>query len=406
VRPGGRLRIACTAALVVAGLALAAPARAADPTTTTRVAVTAVDGVTRTTVAVGGIVADDLASVGADIGAQARFARANAHGGVAGRTIQYTNVTAAAAPQIAASVFAVVPAMSATLDTAGLARSGVPFFGAASSTGWDANSFGFGFVGAQAALQTRVVSPAWGSQLRALLGSAQGSDVSLAVDADDLGTARAEQARRSLLAAGFRVAAPVTLPAPPAALPDLAPVATSLSTGTPAVVLLLTSPATTTALAQQLTRLGFTGTVATADAFYQPTAPAIANGLTVLVPYAPFEQSTAANRRLAADVEAFAAGTKLTPAIAAGYWSADAFLRVLAKVGKRVTRTRFLAAANGKFTFTVPGTIGRVTWPAMHTQMVPCGALVQSDGSRYLVAERYRCAVPIVGRATTTKKAK
>jgi hypothetical protein len=189
-------------------------------------------------------------------------------------------------------------------------------------------------------------------------------------------------------------------------LPDLAPVATSLSTGTPAVVLLLTSPATTTALAQQLTRLGFTGTVATADAFYQPTAPAIANGLTVLVPYAPFEQSTAANRRLAADVEAFAAGTKLTPAIAAGYWSADAFLRVLAKVGKRVTRERFLAAANRRFTFTVPGTIGRVTWPPMHTQAVPCGALVQSDGSRYLVVERYRCAAPVVGTAKPTKKAK
>jgi branched-chain amino acid transport system substrate-binding protein len=260
-------------------------------------------------------------------------------------------------------------------------------------------------VGAQAGLQTRVASPAWGAQLRSLLGAAQGSQVTVAVDADDLGAARAEQAHLSLRAAGFRVATPVTLPAPPAPLPDLAPLATTLTMGTPAVVLLLTSPATTTALAQQLTHLGFTGTVATSDAFYQPTAPAIANGLTVLVPYAPFEQSTAANRRLAVDVKAFATGTKLTPGIADGYWSADAFLRVLAKVGKRLTRERFLAVANDTFTFSVPDTIGRVTWPAMHAQEVPCGALVQSDGSRYLVAEPYRCGEPVVRLAKKTKPA-
>jgi hypothetical protein len=168
-------------------------------------------------------------------------------------------------------------------------------------------------------------------------------------------------------------------------------------------VLLLTSPATTTGLAQRLTAAGFTGTVATTDAFYQPATPAVANGLTILVPYAPFEQRTAANRRLAADVEAFAPGTTLTPGVAAGYWSADAFLRMLARVGRRLTRERFLAAANRNFSFSVPDTVGRSTWPAMHTRGVPCGALVQSDGSRYLVVEPYACGDPIVRAPTTTK---
>jgi branched-chain amino acid transport system substrate-binding protein len=281
----------------------------------------------------------------------------------------------------------------------------MPFFGAATTVGWDANRFGFGFVGAQAARQSRVVSPAWGAQLRSLLGTAQGSQIVLVVDADELGTARAEQARRSLRAAGFRVAAPVAVPLPPAPPPDLAALATTLTTGSPAAVLLLASPATTTALARQLTLLGFTGTVATSDAFYQPTAPGVANGLTVLVPYAPFEQSTAANRRLSDDVESFAAGTMLTPGIAAGYWSADAFLRVLARVGRRLTRARFVTAAQ-RSTFSVPGTVGRSTWPEMHSRGVPCGALVQSDGSRYLVAEPYRCGKPIVHTGSTPKKAK
>jgi len=357
-------------------------------------------------------VAGDATSAGAEIGAQARFARANARGGVAGRAIEYAGTETdggdpardtAAVQKLAASVFAIVPAATGALDTAALAQARLPFFGAADTIGWDANRFGFGFVGAQAALQTRVVSPAWGAQLRSLLGTAQGAAVTVVVDDNVLGAARAEQARLSLRAARFVVAAPVVLPAPPTPLPDLAPVATSITTAAPAAVLLLTSSATTSALAAQLTGLGFTGTVGVSDAFYLPTVPGIANGLTVLVPYAPFEQSTAANRRLAADVERFAPSTVLTPGIAAGYWSADAFLAVLAKVGKRLTAARFLAAANGGFSFGVPGTVGTSTWPAMHSQPVPCGALVQSDGSRYLVAEQYRCSDPVVPPTKKTK---
>jgi branched-chain amino acid transport system substrate-binding protein len=370
-------------------------------------------GVTRKTVTVGGIVAGDAASAGAEIGAQARFARANAHGGVAGRRIEYSATetdagdaaqSTAAVQKLLPTVFAVVPAVSSALDTVALAQARRPFFGAADTIGWDANRFGFGFVGAQAALQTRIVSPAWGAQLRSLLGTAQGSDVTVVVDDDALGTARAEQARLSLRASGFVVAPPVVLPAPPAPLPDLAPVATSLHTSAPAAVLVLTAAPTTSALARQLTVAGFTGTVAVSDAFYVPAAPALASGLTVLVPYAPFEQSTAGNRRLAADVAKFAPGTRLTPGIAAGYWSADAFVRVLAKTGKRLTAGRFLAAANDDFSFSVPGTVGPSTWPAMHSQSVPCGALVQSDGSRYFVAEGYRCGDPLVRKHKTTTK--
>jgi branched-chain amino acid transport system substrate-binding protein len=404
-------RAALVAAIVVGLVSLSGPgasARATTPPTPPRA------GVTRTTVTVGGIISGDPSSAGADVGARARFARANAHGGVAGRTVEYAGtetdtgdpaLDTAAVAKLAASAFAVVPAVSGVLDTTALAQARLPFFGAATTTGWDANRFGFGFVGAQAVRQTRVVSPAWGAQLRALLGTAQGSRVSVAVDDDDLGAARAEQARLSLRAAHFVVAPPVRLPAPPAPLPDLAPVAGALTADAPAAVLLVTSPGTASALARQLTVLGYTGTVAVADALYLPAAPAVANGLTVLVPYAPFEQSTAANRRLASDVEKFAPGTQLTPGVAAGYWSADAFLAALTRTGRKLTAARFLAAANGgDFSFGVPGTVGPSTWPAMHSGPVPCGALVQSDGARYLVAEPYRCGDPVVRKAGKTKR--
>ncbi len=399
MRAGIRAHCALAAfgAVVAASLVLAATPGATAATGTTV-------GVTRATVTVTGIVGADPASTGADVGAQARFAWVNRRGGVAGRTIHYagnaTDVTAAAS-----TALAVVPAVSDTLDTAALARARLPFVGSASTAGWDANRFGFGFVGAQAARQTRVVSPTLGTSLRSLLGTAQGSQVALAVDDGELGAARAEQARVALRAAGFRVSPPVTVPAPPAPLPDLAPVAGALANGSPAVALLLTSPAATGGLARQLAQLGFTGTVATDASMYQPTAPTLASGLTVLVPYAPFEQATAANRRLAADVGAFAPGTDLTPGIAAGYWSADLFVAMLQKVGKRLTRERFLAVARA-FTHDVPATVGAVRWPAMRSQGVPCGALVQSDGSRFLVVEPYSCGKPIVvptrKRASTT----
>jgi hypothetical protein len=351
-------------------------------------------GVTRTTVTVGGLVGADPASSGAEIGAQARFARANRRGGVAGRTVEYAG-NAADAGAAAATVFAVVPAVSDTLDPSALVQGAAPFVGSAASPAWDGNRYGFGFVGAQAALQTKVVSPAWGAQLRSLLGTAQGSQVTIAVDDSELGAAREAQARASLRAAGFRVATSVTVPEPPAPVPDLTPIAGTLATGSPAVVLLLTSTAVTTGIAQLLAQVGFTGTVAADASMYQPMTPGVASGLTVLVPYAPVEQSTAANRRLAADVEAFAPGTQLTPGVVAGYWSADLFLQMLAKTGKRLTRERFLTVAQ-RFAYEVPSTIGALRWPAAHAQGVPCGALVQSDGSRYLVAEPYACGKPIV----------
>jgi hypothetical protein len=391
-------------AVFTASTALSTAASSAGAAT----APTTTPGVTRTTVTVGGIVGADPASTGAEIGAQARFARANRRGGVAGRTVEYAG-NAADATAAAATVFAVVPAVSDTLDTAPLTQASTPFVGSATTTAWNGDKFGFGFAGAQAALQTKVVSPAWGARLRSLLGTAAGSTVNLAVDDSPLGAARATQASASLAAAGFDVVATVTVPAPPAPLPDLTPLAGTLVTGAPAVVLLLTSLPATAGLAQLVAQVGFTGTVAADASMYQPTTPASASGLTVLVPYAPLEQATAANRVLAADVEAFAPGTQLSAGIAAGYWSADLFLRMLAKTGKRLSRERFLAVAR-TFRYEVASTIGPSRWPAMHAQGVPCGALVQSDGTQYVVVEPYACGSPIVvkpkqaTRSTTTTR--
>jgi ABC-type branched-subunit amino acid transport system substrate-binding protein len=353
-------------------------------------------GVTRSTVTVAGIVGADEASLGAEIGAQARFARANRTDGVAGRTIEYLRTEAAAdaatadaaAVELASEVFAVVPATGATVGAATLAREDVPFFGTASTLDWYANRTGFGITGVAVTERTRIAVSPLGIQLRSALGGVDASVQVFSAD-DPAGAVRAEQARRSLRAAGFRSVTVVAVPLPPTPFVVIPPGQAAPN----GVVVLLTDTGRSADLAGQLVAGGSTATIVVGPEFYVPTDPSPANGLTVLTPIAPLEETTAANRRLAADVEAFAPGTVLTPAIATGYWSADLFVHALARTGKQLTRARLLDALNGEqFTYAVPATIGRSTWPEMHTQPVPCGSLAQSDGTQFLVVAPYACA--------------
>jgi branched-chain amino acid transport system substrate-binding protein len=116
--------------------------------------------------------------------------------------------------------------------------------------------------------------------------------------------------------------------------------------------------------------------------------------LTILTTIAPLESDTAALRRMTADVHAVDADATVTPAVARGYFAADFFVRVLTLVGRRLTTERFLDVANrGGFSYSAAATLGKSTWPAMHTRAIPCGALVQGDGTGYVAIEPYRCVV-------------
>jgi hypothetical protein len=375
--------IAALGAVAGLSLATAAPVGAGRAPSADRV------GVSGDAVVVAGIVGTDPASTGADLGARARFARASRGRGVAGRTIEYLRTAPAAdaaaadaaAADLATEAFAVVPAVGSTVGAATLGREGVPFFGIGSSVDWYTNRTGFGVTGVAVNERTRVAASPLGTQLAWVLGDTD--DAVLVVHDDDpAGAARAAQARRSLRQAGFRAA---TVRADPGA--------GVIQPAEAAVVVLLTSAVRTAQIAGGLAASGSTATVVVGPEFYVPGAPGSAPGMTVLVPIAPFEEVTAGNRRLAADVEAFAPGTVLTTAIAEGYWSADLFVRALERTGRRLTRARVLAVLNGNdFTYEAPGTVGRSVWPEMHTQPVPCGSLVQSDGTQYLVVAPYRCA--------------
>jgi branched-chain amino acid transport system substrate-binding protein len=141
-------------------------------------------GVSATKVSVGGLLSADPTYAGADLGARARFARA---GRIAGRTIDYTGAASAAdagaVTQLASTAFAVVPVLVDGGDSATvLARAGVPFVGIASEPDWRGNRLGFGITGSGVGPRGREANPAWGAQLRSLLGGARGKTVVIVTD--------------------------------------------------------------------------------------------------------------------------------------------------------------------------------------------------------------------------------
>ncbi len=383
------------AAVVVLAVALAGISPAAPATTPT----TTLPGVARSTVTVGGLVPVGPEGQQADLGARARFERANRAGRVHGRTIVYRGSLpasdVAAAESLVPEVFAVVPAIGLTEAATALGRAGVPFVGSARSAEWQGNTHGFGITGSTVSAAGLQPNPAWGEQLTKLLGTSAGKTV--AIVTDDPRVASPPSSGRvprpaTLADAGFTVGTPIVV-APAAPPAELQATASTVMTQNPAVVLVLTATETVLALQQQLAALGFTGTVATQDTLYQPAFPSIGAGLTILVTIAPTEAQTPSIRRMTNDVHALDPAVVITPAVAEGYWAADFFLRVLARTDRDLTAKGFLAVANGgRFAYEVPGTIGRSTWPAMHTRSIPCGALVQGDGNEYVVAERYRCS--------------
>jgi ABC-type branched-subunit amino acid transport system substrate-binding protein len=212
---------------------------------------------------------------------------------------------------------------------------------------------------------------------------------------DRAGLVAGRATRASLRAAGFTVPAPLVSSA---AGPDAATMAAAGPDG----VVLLVDAATAAATASGLAAAGYTGTAATGPAFYRPEAPTVGRGITVLLPYAPPEQVTPANRRLLADVERFAPGTVVTPGVIAGYWAADEFLVVLADAGRGAGKAKILRAARA-LRYEVAGTVGPTEFPLAHSQPAPCGSLAQGDGTRYLVPVTYRCGRPVPATTTARK---
>jgi ABC-type branched-subunit amino acid transport system substrate-binding protein len=408
---GSRALVIVAAVLVaLGGLATAVGAQTAPSTTAPVPTSTRPLGITKTSVRVGGL-GWALQYGGADAGAKARFARANAEGGVNGRSIDYVGMRddggnpaadAAAVTQLVTQdhVFAVVPAVTPVLAADGLASAKVPYVGWALSTGFCTTGLGFGFSGCQTPPNDAVASGAWGAALAQLVGNGGPQKSALVLsEATDSGTFARRSLAADLAAAGFQVVnSDATLPVP--SVGDYGAIAGKVMVAAaghaPDVVVAVGAYSNVLLARTALAAAGFAGVFS--DALeYDPQLVASAQGAAVFLQTAPVESasSTPGMQHLVDDVHKYAPGQTIDPSVIAGYLSADFFLQVLAKQPKNPTPASFARTAAG-FTYSLNGVVGPTRFPTAQTQPIPCGSLVQSNGNAYTVKVAYACAKKVV----------
>jgi ABC-type branched-subunit amino acid transport system substrate-binding protein len=424
VRGRPRRSVVAVAGAVIVALVLAATAMTAGAqsdgdgpaTTTTKVPATgapgsATRGVTATSIKVAGLGYSFLYG-GADIGARARFQRANDAGGVNGRTIDYAGFSDDGGDPTAGTsavtklvhedqVFAVVPAVTPDLAASKyLVQQKVPYFGWALSSDFCGNAYGFGFSGCL--LPEGVTSNAWGVLVSKVFGAqSTGRTAAILTENSPIGQYELQSLTAGITSAKMKVVdgkASLGLPATADFGAVAKEVLASKGGKSPDAVFVVGNVSNVLGVQNALRAAGFLG-VFTNQIQYGPNDVAPAIGAIVMSQTAPTESAPTnpAMTQLIADVQKVAPSVPIDQSVIAGYWSADLFLAAVQKAGKRLTSASLVKAANDKFTYQVANTVGPTTFPAAHSLPTPCGALVSSNGTAYAVKVPYTCGrvVPV-----------
>ena len=227
-------------------------------------------------------------------GAQARFDRENAKGGVFGRKIKIvdtaddkfdptTNVQEARRVVSSGDVFAMVPTVTVVLGASDyLAQQKVPFFGWGISSGFCGNDYGYGFTGCVAPK-----TPEWGNTFMPAAGAkALNKDpkgLTVAIIAEDTDAARSGLGTLGTAAEslGMKVVySKGVVPAPPATVGDFTPfsqaIMTSNNGGPPDIVIMLfASIPSTLGLQGALQADGFKGPIENTQTYDPQLAGAV-----------------------------------------------------------------------------------------------------------------------------------
>ncbi|WP_460303398.1 ABC transporter substrate-binding protein [Actinocorallia aurea] len=375
------------------------------------------NGVTETTIKVGGVVtktsAIGFSLAEAEIGARARFERANAEGGVHGRKIDFIGaeddgmvpdkgVTAARKLVQREKVFAVVPVVATAFGGGEfLEQQGTPWFSWMTNPPWCGKKTAFGWNGCSVPPPETAKTQSWWSTLMAEeLGGSEGKSAYL------IGTdSSASQYGVGIIGKGFAATGFRTVTAE-AAVPQAAPptdwspyvnkVMKSVDGGAPDVVVsVMSGTKFNTGFYTALRKAGFKGAITDAVS-YDPkliadeASSAALEGVYPSVTFAPFESDVPEVAQMKADIERTAgADAVYSQHTASGYWAADIFLKILDETGEDLTRASFLAAAEN-FSYRNPG-FGEIDYPQDKTESNGCGALVQVRNGAYTVAQPLEC---------------
>ncbi|WP_328492969.1 ABC transporter substrate-binding protein [Streptomyces sp. NBC_00414] len=378
-----------------------------------------VRGVTDTDIRVGGIVSMTTASgyskKDTDLGAKARFDRANAEGGVHGREIDYLgaeddgqdpsrNLAAARELVQRDKVFAIAPMSSTTFSGADfLQEQRVPTFGWGTLPSFCGPSYIYGFGGCMVPMPGGTISQTWPEGLEQVMGGAGGRSVAIIANDSDAGKFGIRTYRQSFESAGFEVTyAEPSVPA--AAVPSdwsayTKEILRSDGGKAPDAIVSVMQTPYNIGLFTAVKRTGYRG-VLTDPTDYDPgllaesaTRKAL-EGVHVLTSFQPFEQRSAAMARFGKDIrKAAGKDVPLNMHMMTGYMSADLFLAIAEKAGKDLTVSSFQKAADG---FADTGTlVGDRAERQGQKESFGCGALVQLKGGEYVVSAPFKCYPPI-----------
>ncbi|CUU58185.1 ABC-type branched-chain amino acid transport system, substrate-binding protein [Parafrankia irregularis] len=360
-------------------------------------------GVTDTSIKIGGLATvtspSGIAFGDADAGAKARFARANAEGGIAGRTIDYVGVrddgsdparNSAQATALVSrdEVFAAAPVLTTTssyIDT--FCKDVTPFFGWGTESGFCGNAIGFSIVGCQTptAEQRASVNTGPPAMVNALIPA--GSPKSIAMIGIDNDAARQGNitVSQGFQAAGFNVVYEKT-PIPVSGLSDPTPIVQAVMTADqgapPAAVFMVTPVGDAVKLLGALRAAGYDGILLTP--FYDPRlagAKELADTYAVMQWQPGLSTDVPGIKQMMADFKAYAPDLPDSLPAMAGYWAADMLVTALQKVGRDLTVDALLKTLNGDYTNYVAGAVPETRWPLNHVAASPCGTLAHlKDG--------------------------
>ncbi|MFD6185611.1 ABC transporter substrate-binding protein [Streptomyces goshikiensis] len=389
------------------------PGKPGDAAGTTR-------GVSAGSIKVGGIVSMTSASgyskKDTDLGARARYLRANAEGGINGRTIDYIgteddgqdpgkNLAAARKLVQQDKVFAVAPMSSVTFSGADfLEQEKVPTFGWGTLPSFCGPRYIYGFNGCLVPSPGGTLNQTWPEGIAQVLGGAKGKSVALIANDSDAGKFGIRTFQQGFASAGFEVAyAKASVPG--TAVPsDWSAYVKDILAGAggkapDAVVSVMQTP-NNIGLFTALKRAGYQGLLSD-PTDYDPallakdTTKQALDGVHVLLQFEPFESTNPKMDQFKADIKAASGGREvpLNMHMLTGYMSADLFVSIALKAGKDLTVAHFQNAAQS---FSDTGTlVGDRAEPKGQKESFGCGALVRLKNGAYEVSVPFKCYEPI-----------
>ncbi|MCU1375512.1 MAG: hypothetical protein JWO68_2798, partial [Actinomycetia bacterium] len=369
-----------------------------------------------------GCIADIKSYAGFEDGVKARFARANAEGGINGRKIDFTgcendggdqqqflSLTKQIVQQDKAfgliTIEGVIP--QASFDF--MSQQQVPYTGWGFLAGFCGTRWGFGWNGCLSGNTLTEAVPHAVEQANladAVIAAAglKGADVKVAIQGQDTESAKlSEQQYIDVFEhAGGKVvyhARDIPVPGPTS---DYTPFITKVMAADPNVVLVSTSFGDVGGYTAALKAAGYKGVILNFVAYIpglldasKQLAQAI-EGSYINTQIVPQEQQTPFVKQMEADLEASKAATGkfITFGGGLGYNQANLWVGMLEAAGKDLNTKTFDQAVNVKGVTVEPGAdggIGTVSFPQNHFLPTDCAAVVKVESGKFVVAKEYSC---------------